>query len=67
MMSGAVAAARTLGMVHMDGAAADRLQGILDETGLVQRIGVDLDLKIVLVGPPAGQVSIAAGIDPQSS
>ena len=34
MMSGRVAAAGALGVIHVDGAAADRVQRILDETGL---------------------------------
>ncbi len=51
-----VPAAGALSVVHVNGATADRFQRILDEAGFIQRIGVDLDLKIVLVGNPQTSV-----------
>ena len=61
-----MAAAGALGVVHVDGAAADRGKRILEEAALIQRVGMDLDLKVELVGDRR-QVSITAGIEPQSS
>ena len=52
---GRVAAAGALGVVHVDGAAADRLQRVFDEAGFVERVGVELDLKIDARRRPAGR------------
>ena len=56
---GRVAATGALGVVHVDGAAADRRQGVLYETGFVQRVGVELDLEIHLVGD--GEAGVDGG------
>src|SRR5271168_5235958 len=56
---GRVAAAGALGVVHVDGAAADGRQGVLNETGLVQRVGMQLDLEIHLVGD--GEAGVDGG------
>lgn len=37
-------------MIRVDGPASERPDGILDETCLVQRVRVDVDLHIVLIG-----------------
>ena len=47
---GRVAAARALGVEGVDGAALERLDRVLDEAQFVQRIGVDHDLDVVIVG-----------------
>ena len=47
---GRMAAAGALGVIHVNGAAADRFQRILDEAEFVQRVGMDLHLKIEIVG-----------------
>ena len=61
-----VAAAGALGVVHVDGAAADGRQRVLDEAALVQRVGVELDLEIELVGDAEAGVD-GRRHDPQSS
>jgi hypothetical protein len=47
---GCVAAARALRVIGVDCAALERRQRILDEARLVERIGVDRDLHVVLLG-----------------
>ena len=47
---GRVAAAGALGVVHVDGAAVDRRQRVLQEARLVERVGVQLHLEVHLVG-----------------
>ena len=47
---GRVAASGTFGVVHMDGPALDRGQGIFEEPALVERVGVQLDLEIEFIG-----------------
>jgi len=47
---GRVAAAGAFGVEGVDGAALERLDGVLDETRLVQRVGVDHHLDVVVVG-----------------
>jgi hypothetical protein len=47
---GRVAAAGTLGVEGVDGAALQRLDGAFDKAALVERIGVDHHLDIILVG-----------------
>jgi hypothetical protein len=47
---GRVAAAGALGVEGVDGAALERLDGVLDEAGFVQRVGVDHHLDVVIVG-----------------
>ena len=54
---GRVAAAGTLGVIHVDGAATDRLHRAFVEAGLVDGVGVELDLEVVLVG------DLQAGVD----
>ena len=44
-----VAAAGALRVVRVDRAAADRVHRVLEEAGLVQRVGVDLHLHVELV------------------
>ena len=45
-----VAAAGTFGVIGVDGAAFERRQSVLDETGFVQGIGVDCHLHVVAFG-----------------
>src|ERR1700722_20726700 len=45
-----MAAARALGVEGVDGAALEGLDRVLDEARFVQRIGVDHDLDVVIVG-----------------
>ena len=52
-----MAAAGAFCVVHVDGAAPDGGQRLLQEAALVQRVGVELDLKIHLVG------NVEAGVD----
>src|SRR5260370_14121095 len=47
---GRMTTAGALGVIHVNGATADRFQRILDEAGFVQRVGMDLHLEIVLIG-----------------
>ena len=47
---GRVAAAGAFGMKGVDGAALERLDGVLDEAGFVERVGVDHHLHVVVVG-----------------
>ena len=47
---GRVAAAGALGVEGMDGAALEGRDGVLDEARFVQRVGVDHDLNVVIVG-----------------
>ena len=46
---GRVPAARALRVIHVDGPAGDRLQRVLEEAALVERVGVQLDLEVELV------------------
>src|SRR5262249_22931305 len=63
---GGVPAAGALGVKGVDGAALERLDGVLDEAGLVKRVGVDHHLYVES-SATARQQSIAAGVVPQSS
>ncbi len=45
-----VAAAGAFGMEGVDGAALERLDGVLDEARFVERVGVDHHLDVVIVG-----------------
>jgi hypothetical protein len=47
---GRVAAASAFGVIHVNGAAANGGERILDKAGFVERIGVQLHLKIEIVG-----------------
>ena len=47
---GRVAAAGAFGVEGVDGAALERLDGVLDEAGFVERVGVDHHLDVVVVG-----------------
>ena len=47
---GRVAAAGAFGVEGVDGAALERLDGVLDEAGFVERVGVDHHLHVVVVG-----------------
>ena len=57
MMSGACPPPAPSAWVHVDGATLDGGQRLLQETAFVQRVGVELDLKIQLVG------DVEAGVD----
>ena len=46
---GCVAAAGAFGMEGVDGAALEGLDGVLDEAGFVERVGVDHHLDVVVV------------------
>ena len=61
-----MAAARAFGVEGVDGASLERGDRVLDEAEFVERVGVDRDLDVELVGDPRQQ-SIAAGVVPQSS
>ena len=63
---GRVAAARALRVEGVDGAALEGRDRVLDEARFVQRVGVDHHLDVVVVGD-ARQLSMAAGVVPQSS
>ena len=56
-----VAAAGAFGVVGMDGAAGDGLNRLLDEAGLVQRVGVDEALHVVLVADAEARVDGGGG------
>ena len=45
-----VAAAGAFGVEGVNGAALERLDGVLDEAGFVERVGVDHHLDVVVVG-----------------
>ena len=47
---GRVAAAGAFGVIRVNRAAVDRRDRVLDETGLVERVGVDRDLHVEFVG-----------------
>ena len=47
---GRMAAAGAFGMEGVDGAALERLDGVLDEAGLVEGVGVDHHLDVVILG-----------------
>ena len=61
-----MAAAGAFGVEGMDGAALERRDGILDKAEFVQRVRMDHHLDVVIVGDDR-QLSIAAGVVPQSS
>jgi len=46
----------SLGVVGMDRATTESSDGILDEARLVERVGVDVDLNVVLVADLEGRV-----------
>ena len=46
---GCVSAARALSVVGVDGAVAEGADGLLDEAGFVERVGVDQALHVVVV------------------
>ncbi len=50
MMSRRMAAAGAFGVEGVNGAALERLDGVLDEARFVQRVGVDHHLDVVVVG-----------------
>ncbi len=56
-----VPAARALGVVGVDGAAADRAQRVLDETHLVEGVGVDVHLHAGRVGDRQARVDGCRG------
>ena len=56
---GRMAAAGALGVEGVDGAALEGGDGVLDEAGLVQRVGVDRHLHVMLVGD--GQAVVDGG------
>ena len=56
---GRVAAAGALGVEGVDGAALEGGDGVLDEAGFVQRVGVDRDLHVHLVGD--GEAAVDRG------
>ena len=66
MMSGAWPPPAPSVWIGVDGAALDGGDGVFDEAGFVERVGVDGHLHVVLVGDRRQQ-SIAAGVVPQSS
>ena len=45
-----MAAAGAFGVEGVDGAALERRDGVLDEAGFVQRVGMDHHLHVVIVG-----------------
>ena len=47
---GRMAAAGAFGVIGVNGAAGDGRDGVLDEAGFVDRVGVDRHLHIILVG-----------------
>jgi len=49
---GRVSTASTFGVVGVDGAAFEGGDGLLDEAGFVERVGVDKALDIVFVADP---------------
>ena len=51
-----MAAARALGVIHVDGATVDRGQRILDESALVESVGVQLNLEVEVVGDRQARV-----------
>ena len=54
-----VTTAGPFGVVSVNGTAFERGEGVFDKTGFVQRVGVDGDLHIVVVGD--GQAAINRG------
>ncbi len=61
-----VPATGALGVIRVDAAALDRGQGVLDETRLVEGVGVDVGLYPA-ASATVRQASMAAGVVPQSS
>ena len=59
-----VASPGALGVVGVDRPPGDRRQGVLQEAGLVDRVGVERDLDIQLVGHPQGGVDRGRGRSP---
>ena len=47
---GRMPAAGAFGVESVDGTALERLDGVLDETGFVERVGVDHHLHVVVIG-----------------
>ena len=62
-----MAAAGALGVIGVNRPALERGDRVVDEARLVQRVGVDRHLHVVLSRRRARQQSIAAGVVPQSS
>ena len=54
-----MAAAGALGVIHVDGAAANGRQRVLHETGFVQGVGMQLDLEIHFIGD--GEAGVDGG------
>ena len=53
---GRVPPAGAFGMESVDGAALERFDGVLDKAGLVERVGVDHHLDVVIVGDPEAAI-----------
>ena len=62
-----MATAGALGVIGVDRAALERPQSVLDETRFVQRVRMNGYLHVQFVGDTSRQVSMAAGVVPQSS
>jgi len=56
-----MAATGTFGVIGVDGTALERAQGGFDETGLVEGVGVDRHLHVVLVGDAQAIVDARRG------
>ena len=61
---GSVAAAGAFGVIGVDGPAADGGDGVVDKPGFIQRVGVDGDLNIELVGDLKASVDCSRGGSP---
>ncbi len=61
---GGVAAARALGMIHVDRAAGDGGQRVLQEAAFVQGVGVDLHLEVEFVGDLRGSSRLRRASSP---
>ena len=64
---GGVAAAGALGVVGVDGAPAERRDGVVDVAGFVQGVGVDGDLHVLFARRRRGSNRWSPGVVPQSS
>ena len=67
MMSGRVPAAGALGVVGVDRAALERGDRVVDEARLVERVGVDRDLDVLVARRRRGSSRSPRGVVPQSS
>src|SRR6202011_1651039 len=59
-----MAAAGAFGMEGMDGAALERGDGVLDEARLIERVGVDHHLHVVVVGDRQAAIDRCRGGSP---